>query len=273
VGTHDGEDVPKTWHHGLMARWWAEFKEPEEDELAFYRGAIERFGEPALDLACGVGRLLLPLLEAGFDVDGVDASTDMLAQAQRLAEVRRLSPSLTAQPMHDLDLPRRYRTIFICDSFGIGVSRQNDLLALRRAFDHLEPGGALVLSHDLPYGDSETDWLAWLHGGGAEPEPWPERGERRRSSDGDELELLFRERSFDRLMQQGVREVRARRWQGDELLEQEDHAIMLSAYFAQEILLMLRTVGFTEIEIQRRYEGVPATAKDSSVVFIAVRPD
>ena len=28
---------PITWHHGLMARWWAEFNEAEPDELAFYR--------------------------------------------------------------------------------------------------------------------------------------------------------------------------------------------------------------------------------------------
>ena len=80
-----------TWHHGLMARWWAEFGEPEVAELSFYRGAIERFGEPALDLACGAGRLLLPLVEAGLDVDGVDLSTDMLAQARLLADARDVS--------------------------------------------------------------------------------------------------------------------------------------------------------------------------------------
>ena len=63
-----GEDAagnePITWHHGLMARWWAEFMRAEPAELAFYRTAIERFGQPALDLACGAGRLLIPLTEA-----------------------------------------------------------------------------------------------------------------------------------------------------------------------------------------------------------------
>ena len=105
-----------------MARWWAEFTVAQADELAYYRGAIERFGQPALDLACGTGRLLLPLQAEGLDVDGADVSSDMLAQAARLAEERGVKPALYAQAMHELDLPRRYRTIFICDSFGLGAS-------------------------------------------------------------------------------------------------------------------------------------------------------
>ena len=72
-------DEPQTWHYGLIARWWAEFNAPDPDELAFYREVIEREGQPALDLACGAGRLLLPLLSAGLDVDGCDISPDMLA--------------------------------------------------------------------------------------------------------------------------------------------------------------------------------------------------
>ena len=51
-----------TWHHGLIARWWAEFNVAEPDELAYFRKEISTFGEPALDLGCGTGRILLPLL-------------------------------------------------------------------------------------------------------------------------------------------------------------------------------------------------------------------
>ncbi len=73
------DETPQTWHFGLMARWWAEFNRAEPAELAYYQAAIERSGQPALDLGCGAGRLLLPLLAAGLDVDGVDLSPDMLA--------------------------------------------------------------------------------------------------------------------------------------------------------------------------------------------------
>jgi SAM-dependent methyltransferase len=266
------DELPETWHHGLMARWWAEFREPEEAELAYYKGAIELYGQPALDLACGTGRLLLPLLDAGLDVDGVDVSGDMLAQAQRIAVARGISPTLTRQAMHALDLPRRYRTIFICDSFGLGGGRAEALQTLLRAWEHLEAGGVLLLSHELPYASDVDEWLRWLPGRSADPEPWPSAGERRRTASGDELELVYRERSFDPLLQQTILEVRGRLWRGGQPVEEDEHAILLPAFFAQEVLLMLGIAGFVDVEIQGRYNGIQATADDTTVVFVARRP-
>ena len=66
-------EAPQTWHYGLVARWWAEFN-TEGPEIEYFRGFVERFGEPALDVACGAGRLLLPYRRAGLDVDGTDIS-------------------------------------------------------------------------------------------------------------------------------------------------------------------------------------------------------
>ena len=86
-----------TWHHGLMARWWAEFVPAEPAELDYFRGAIRKFGEPALDLGCGAGRILIPMLADGFDVDGSDVSADMIAQARALAEKNGFSPRLSVR--------------------------------------------------------------------------------------------------------------------------------------------------------------------------------
>jgi SAM-dependent methyltransferase len=123
---------PQTWHYGLMAQWWAEFN-VAAPELAFYQTCIARFGQPALDVACGTGRLLLPLLQAGLEVDGCDLSPDMLACCRAKAARVSLEPRLYAQAMHKLDLPRMYRTIYICDSFGIGGQRRP--VSARRAKD------------------------------------------------------------------------------------------------------------------------------------------
>jgi SAM-dependent methyltransferase len=85
-------DEPQTWHYGLVARWWAEFTSAGTEELDFYRTMIGRDGEPALDLACGTGRLLLPLLRGGLEVDGCDLSPDMLAYCRERARDEGLDP-------------------------------------------------------------------------------------------------------------------------------------------------------------------------------------
>ena len=62
------------------------------------------------------------------------------------------APNLYAQAMHELDLPRRYRTILVCGVFGLGSRRADDLresaapLRPPRAGRHARPRqrGALV---------------------------------------------------------------------------------------------------------------------------------
>ena len=120
---------PQTWHYGLVAKWWAEFRD-EGPEIAYYQECIKRYGQPALDVACGTGRLLLPYLRAGLDVDGCDISPDMLALCREKAAREGLSPRLYQQAMHELDLPWTYKTIFVCGSFGIGGDRRQDFEAL-----------------------------------------------------------------------------------------------------------------------------------------------
>jgi SAM-dependent methyltransferase len=72
-----------TWHHGVVARWWAEFNHGGP-EVEYFRPFVAS-GQPALDVACGTGRLLLAYLREGLDVDGCDVSADMLAECRRLA--------------------------------------------------------------------------------------------------------------------------------------------------------------------------------------------
>jgi ubiquinone/menaquinone biosynthesis C-methylase UbiE len=135
-------------------------------DRSFYREAIERSGEPALDVGCGTGRLVLDYLQQGIDCDGVDNSPEMLALCKAKAASLGLSPTLYEQPMEALDLPRRYRTIFVpSSSFQLLTDQAAAGEALQRFFSHLELGGLLVMPFmvlwpgSTPPHDTWTDWL------------------------------------------------------------------------------------------------------------------
>jgi len=263
-----------TWHYGLVARWWAETNTAEPAELAWFADAIGRYGTPVLDVGCGSGRLLLPLLEAGIDVDGTDISGDMLAHAGAAAAKGGHAPRLTTCPAHELSLGRTYRTIFMCGVFGIGATREQDREALRRIHDHLEPGGALLIAHWLPYADrDEQGWGRWLPGHRAGvPRVWQAEGDRRRMADGDELELMTRLASLEPLAQRQVLEIRARLWHAGVVVQEETSTLSENLYFAQELADQLTGAGFRDVSIEGPYTGQPATDDDTGVVLVGRRP-
>lgn len=262
---------PQTWHYGIVAQHWAEFENFRLDapDVAFYQTHIENGGQPALDVACGTGRLLLPYLRAGLDVDGCDISPDMLALCREKARREGYSPNLYQQAMHELDLPRSYRTIFICGSFGIAGTRQQDAQALQRFYDHLTPGGVLLLDLPAPYGEG-SPWNLWQKKNRQhlDPEWWPDP-ERERASDGTDFIMRSRIADLDPLEQVITLQYWAQRWQGDQLLGDEEHTLTSNIYFKNELLMMLKQAGFEEVTVQGDFTEEQATPEHGDLVFIA----
>ena len=264
--------MTQTWHYGLIAKYWAEFNDDfRPHEIPYFQRYIENGGEPALDVACGTGRLLIPYLSVGLDVDGCDVSADMVALCREKAERDGLSPTLFVQPMHELDAPRRYRTIYVCGAFGLGSTRGQDLEALRRFHAHLEPRGTLLLDIEVPYADTHQ-WPYWLKDGRSElPEAaHPPRG-RKRAADGSEYGLSSRIVELDPLEQRVTLEMHAELWRDGRLEAEEDHLLTIGLYFRNELLLMLERAGFTDVVVEGDHNDAPATAEDEFVVFVARR--
>ena len=261
---------PQTWHYGVVARWWAEFN-TSGPEIAYFRTFVEA-GQPALDVACGTGRLLIPFLSAGLDVDGCDISPDMLALCREGAEREGLSPTLYLQAMHQLDLPRKYRTIYVCGGFGLGGNREHDHQALQRMYEHLEPGGTLVLDNEVPY-DDDWQWKYWpKESRRALPEPWGEPGEVRTGSDGAQYELRVRLVEVNPLSQRMTMEIRGSMWREGILVDQDEHVLRVTNYFTNELQQMLERAGFADIQIRGDYTDEEPTDDTGFVVFIARKP-
>lgn len=259
-----------TWHYGLIARWWAEVNRPEENELAYLRGAITRFGEPALDLGCGTGRLLVPLVAEGFDVDGTDVSPDMLAEAASAGAAAGLAIGgrLSVQAFDELALARRYGTVFSIGSFAIGGSAERDAEALRRVHAHLRPGGAVLLSYEVISGE---DHVLLADPGRRYPRPWPDAGTRATLADGDELELRTRATGYDAATRTHALEIHALLWRDGSLVREESGSLRNTYYRPEDVVAMLRAAGFGDIEVEGPYTGRAPDPGDETVVVVARR--
>jgi SAM-dependent methyltransferase len=260
----------ETWHHGLVAEWWANFN-TDGPEIEYFRARVAD-AQPVLDAGCGTGRLLVPWLQAGIDVDGCDASADMIALCRERASGAGFDPTLLVQPLHELDPPRRYGSIVVCGAFGLGSTWENDGQALRRLHDALEPGGTLLLDNQVPYSNART-WARWAKPGRDEiPTDWssPEL-EWRRADDGSEYALRSKILALDPLAQSMQLLMHASKRIGGDVVAEEEHRLSLRFYFRDELLLMLERAGFSDVCVEGEYTGSEPTADDDFLVFIARR--
>lgn len=265
----DDHSQPQTWHHGLVADWWAEFN-VDGPEIDYFGRFVEQ-GQPALDAGCGTGRLLVPWLVAGYDVDGADVSADMIERCRARARHEGFNPTLLVQPLHGLDPPRRYRTIVACGVFGIGSTRAEDEEALRRFHANLEPDGTLLLDNQVPYANARR-WQQWTRDERTLlPEPWPEDELSGTCADGSRLTLRARALSVDPLDQAVTLEMRAERSRAGTVVATETYPILLRAYFRDELLLMFERAGFGEVVVRGGYEDERPTADHDFLVYVAKR--
>ena len=126
-----------------------------EAECDLVEEAFRRFGSAPvsaiIDLGCGTGNHSIPLARRGYEVAGVDLSTDMLAIAARKATEAKVEVALTEGDVRTVDLGRSFDAALVMFAV-IGYQRTNaDVLAtLRSVRRHLEPGGLLFF--DTWYG-------------------------------------------------------------------------------------------------------------------------
>ncbi len=254
----------------MVASWWAEFNDDfRPHEIPYFQAAIERSGQPALDVGCGTGRLLLPYLRAGIDVDGCDISADMIEACRHKAAGEGMQPNLYVQPMHALDLPRTYRTIFVCGSFGLGSDRERDTEALTRFRDHLEPGGTLLIDIEVPYADPQH-WGYWLESKRSSlPEDSTTPNRRRTATDGAEYALVSRLVSVDPLEQRVTMAINIEKWRDGTLEADQERILHIGMYFKNEMLLMLEKAGFTDVVVHGEHQERPPTSDDEFIVFVA----
>lgn len=252
-------------YRGLMAATWDTLRGDTSrwGDRAAFRELIVRHGQPALDVGCATGRLLLDYLAEGIDIDGVDLSPEMLELCRAKGAARGLNPTLYQQSMESLDLPRRYGTILVPSStFQLIIDPAQARDAMRRFFDHLLPGGGLTMTFMplwRPGDPTETDWSA--------------PRERVRAEDGATVRRWTRAR-YDPAAQLEHTEDRYEIARDGVVLATEEHRRSPATrwYSHEQIRALFGEAGFVDVRLTREWSGEPAVPEDRVVTAVGTRP-
>lgn len=234
---------------------------PIRGDVAFYRRQARATGGPILEIACGTGRVSVPLARAGFDVTGLDLSPHMLAIARAKPGADRVR--WVRGNMRRFSLGRRFRLILVpFRSFQrlLTVEAQRECLECIRR--HLRPGGTLVLSLFDPRLDLCTP-------GPKVPE---ERSNALDPATGRVYDLLIHDRRNDPVSQTFTttwdwtervpRGHRARRWR---------YTLPMRWTYRWEMRHLLELSGFEPIACYGDYRGGPPRY-GAEQVWVARRP-
>ena len=135
----------------VCARYYDVDTAGQVDDVPFLLETAHRVGGPILEVACGTGRVLIPLAEAGYEVVGVDISTEMIAVARSKVANANLESRVTLHvaDARSLRLGRTFPLAIVAlNSFTHFETPDDQAAVLQRLHEHLDPNGVLVL--DLP---------------------------------------------------------------------------------------------------------------------------
>ena len=228
------------------------------DALEYYAAIVSQAGGPALEPMCGSGRLLVPLLERGHDVDGVDGSGHMLDRCRTRCAALGFNPALSQQLLHELSLSRRYRLIFIPEgSFSLVIDPNEARESLRRMHAALVPGGRLVIDVERYEGSENHRW------------PWDGRSVTR--PDGARI-IYSRLGHFDATRRISYSMGRYDLVEGGKLLETEFEEFNLRQYERNEFSALLEECGFIRVQMLPHYRQ-NSSSPEGSLLFEAIRAE
>jgi SAM-dependent methyltransferase len=228
--------------------------------LDFYVDLARRAEGPVLDIGCGTGRVMLPCLQAGVDIDGLDLFEPMLARLRESAARLGLSPRLYRADMSDFRLPRHYALAMIpFNAFTHNLTQESQIRCLECCRQQLLPGGVLVFDGAFP-------GLHWIAG---EQNGRVLEGEKIDPRTGRTLRV-FDTRSFDRVrqVQHSITEVESVGPDGTvELLQRSEFDTRW--VYKEEMALLLRHTGYARWEIGGAFDGRALTQETDGMIVRA----
>jgi SAM-dependent methyltransferase len=217
-----------------------------------FRRLVEANGGTALELACGTGRLLVRYRVAGLAVEGIDVAADMLAICRRNATKAGVDVVLHEAEIAPLALGRTYNTLYCpAGTFMLFYDRALALDALASYRAHLEPGGMLAMTLDVPWSvmDAKDQWYV----------------RRTATNPDDGVTVMVHEAVHcHRELQIYESYLRYEWWDADgRLVDQRARRHRLRWWYRDEIARALEDLGYVDVRVKGGDDGYLLTARSA----------
>lgn len=213
----------------------------EYSDVPYFIHHLSKISGRILEGMVGTGRLLIPLLEAGLQVEGIDASPDMLAVCRRNCAARGLSSRLYEGSIENLSVPGKFSAIVVTlSSFMLLGNRAAAIATLQAFAKHLEPNGRIFVDLELPVGSFKTENVV---------------NQRKpiQCLDGSVI-VMQTSSSIDWLEQIEHTLIRYEKWKDGKLIDAELQHLPLHWFGREEFVMCLRDQGYTNITLCANYQ-------------------
>ena len=211
-------------------------KEAPQEELSFYLSFAEK-GMKILEPLCGSGRFLIPFLERGFDISGIDLSAEMLAKLNEKAP----NAKVFQKDILEYDSTEKYDYIFI-SSGSVSLFTDMDLCKkiLHKMKDLLKKDGRFIFAVDTLADKcpNNSDYKTLISV---------------KTKEGYEL-ILKGKNYYDEKTHTQYSPSIYELYDGAKLLQQEKMDFQTHLYELGEIEPYLREIGFTKLNVYSSYD-------------------
>ena len=225
-----------------------------KETLAFLLEHLVSIQGPILEPMSGSGRILIPLLRAGINVEGFDASSDML-QACRLRCARDgITPVLYEGYLESIRLSKSYAVIFIpSGSFGLITDPNSVKGSLEQLFEWLTPSGKLIVEIETTVGQT------------AGLKEWASRSVVRP----DGAHIVYRERG-NYFPEEKINHILGEYQliKDGQLLDKELEQLSIRYYELMEFSGLLSNAGFAVVDCRAPHGNSKATPADNGAIFV-----
>lgn len=228
-------------------------------DLEYYMERLEDVKGPILEPACGNGRMLIPLQEAGFQLEGFDNFKEMLALCRQHAKERGTAIRVSHDDMTSFNINKSFGAIILpAGSFMLIHDREDAIHALNQFIKHLKPGGRLIFDVFLP----------------DRVEPGFISTRRFDMENGELITLDTNLIETDRVNQTMLYHHRYEKWFEQRLVATELEEFRLLWFGLEELRLVLENTGFKDVTFTGDYYYGEMPRKESVMITVeAVKPD